>query len=34
VKFIDGIKEGTETIWNKNGAVRSKDEYINGKVIK
>ena len=34
VKFVDGIKEGIEIIWNKNGTVRSKDQYINGKVIK
>ena len=34
VKFINGIKDGEEITYNKDGSVRSKDIYLSGKVIK
>ena len=34
VKFINGIKDGMEITYNKDGSVRSKDIYLNGKVVK
>ena len=34
VKFINGIKDGEEITYNKDGSIRSKDIYLSGKVIK
>ena len=33
VKFINGIKDGEELTFNEDGSIRSKDIYLNGKVI-
>ena len=34
VKFISGVKNGEESYWNKDGSIRFKDIYINGKIEK